>query len=84
MDVVVEWGRLSRMGRCFEPRVKTDRVCGEQLGLRHALYFSCRMSRLERLICARMRWKRSSGGSAQDCVLAASFACARRVDLDEG
>ena len=35
----------------FRTRMKTDRVCAEQLGLRQALYFSCSMSRLERLIC---------------------------------
>ena len=56
-------------------RMNTDFVDSGVEGSRHWLYFSCRMSRFERLICARMRWKSSSGGSAHDWSAAARLAC---------
>mmetsp|Transcript_6994 Transcript_6994/g.16305 ORF Transcript_6994/g.16305 Transcript_6994/m.16305 type:complete len:233 (-) Transcript_6994:3094-3792(-) len=58
----------------FSTRMKTDRVAALVETSRHWLYFSCRMSRLDRLICARMRKKRSSGGSSHVSVIAASLA----------
>ena len=69
----------------FKTRMKTERACAEHVGLRQALYFSCKMSRFERLICASMRWNRSSGGNAQvggspPTLVAAWLACASNVD----
>mmetsp|Transcript_19264 Transcript_19264/g.48143 ORF Transcript_19264/g.48143 Transcript_19264/m.48143 type:complete len:268 (+) Transcript_19264:151-954(+) len=61
-------------------RMKTERVCAVAEGSQHALYFSCSMSRLERLICARILWKSSSGGSSQVSFCDASFACANSCD----
>eukprot|EP00966_Prymnesium_polylepis_P266046 6145597-Prymnesium_polylepis.1 len=60
----------------FSTRMNTERACAFEEGSQHALYFSCKMSRLERLICARMRWKSSSGGSSHVSFCAASLACA--------
>lgn len=45
-------------------RMKTDLVAAFVDGSRHWLYFSCKMSRFERLICASMRRNSSSGGSS--------------------
>ena len=55
-------------------RMKTERVCSGHAGSLHWLYLSCKMSLLDRLICTKMRWKSSSGGSCQVSLSAASFA----------
>mmetsp|Transcript_13343 Transcript_13343/g.33961 ORF Transcript_13343/g.33961 Transcript_13343/m.33961 type:complete len:212 (-) Transcript_13343:2057-2692(-) len=61
-------------------RMKTERAITVVVGCLHCVYLSCRMSRLERLICERMRPKSSSGGSSHVSRAVASFACRSNCD----
>ena len=63
-----------RRAHRLSTRMKTERVAAVVDGSRHWLYFSCRMSRFDLLICARIRRKSSSGGRSHVSEAAASLA----------
>lgn len=64
-------------------RMKTERAITEVVGALHCVYLSCKMSRLERLICERMRPKSSwrtqrRGGGRQEAGRGVRVALGRR------